>query len=270
MKKRRILSCLALLLAIAVLLSSCGSGTSSTAGSDPEPEPGTDDTAFEPDADRETDTDKDEKISSEGPNDEQPIAEIAEWQTAVGDWEDENGLGYTMSVFQNEADVLVSISYIPHGGVTLEWTLPCKLVPDNGTLHYDQGIMTYTEAITADSSVETNQIGGFSLSSDQNILCWYNGPEEDADPINFVRTQSKVDSLASEYMTDEYLAQALNDPEFNMDDPNCVYDPVDDAQKSDEELSNYEFEQKYGYFFWVHIGLRKRTCFQLRSRMNLL
>lgn len=34
MKKRRILGCLALLLAVAVLLSSCGSGTSSTAAPD--------------------------------------------------------------------------------------------------------------------------------------------------------------------------------------------------------------------------------------------
>lgn len=162
MKKRRNLSGLALLLAVVVLLSACGSGTSSTADPDPELE-----------------------VS----NDEQPIAEIAEWQAAVGNWEDEDGLGYTMSVFQNETDMLVSISYMPHGGVTLEWTLPCKLVPDNGTLHYDHGIMTYTEAMTADSSVETDQIGGFSLSSDQSILCWYNGPEEDTAPINFVRTQ---------------------------------------------------------------------------------
>lgn len=130
----------------------------------------------------------DKKISTEVPN--EPIAEIAEWQAAVGDWEDENGLGYTMSVIQNETDMLFSISYMPHGGVTLEWMLPCKLVPESETLRYDQGIMTYTEAITGDSSVEISQIGGFSLSSDQNILCWYDGPEEDADPINFVRTQS--------------------------------------------------------------------------------
>lgn len=155
-------------------------------------------------AEQETDTDRNE-INVESPNDEQPIAEIVGWQAAVGEWEDENGLGYTMRISENEAktDMLFSISFTPYGGVFLDWVLPCKLVANDEALYYDKGVMTYLEFVPdengdpiADSSVEKRLVGSFSLSPDQNTLCWYNGPEGDTNPINFVQTQSKVNEPA--------------------------------------------------------------------------
>lgn len=62
---------------------------------------------------QETGTDENEEIGEEIQNDEQSIAEITGWQAAVGEWEDENDLGYTMRVSENETktDMLFSISF---------------------------------------------------------------------------------------------------------------------------------------------------------------
>lgn len=80
-----------------------------------------------------------EPLSNEQPilDDEQPTADIVDWQKAVGTWEDENGRGYTMhvSVNESETDILFSISFVPHGSVSLNWVLPCKL--DDEILRYD-------------------------------------------------------------------------------------------------------------------------------------
>lgn len=154
---------------------------------------------------QEPNTSQNEEIKTELPTDNQPIAELVAWQDTVGVWEDEYGHGYTMRVSKNEmgTDMLFSISFTPYGGVTLDWILPCKLITDNEALYYDKGVMTYMEIIPdengnpmADLSMEKNLVGSFSFSPNQNILCWYNGPEGDNSPINFVQTQSSVDEPA--------------------------------------------------------------------------
>lgn len=48
---------------------------------------------------------------------------------------------------------------------------------------------------------------------------------------------------------DAYMEIALLDPLFNPDDPTYIYTPAEDGAKSDGELTEREFEQKYGYFY---------------------
>lgn len=129
--------------------------------------------------------------------DDQSATETVDWQMAVGEWEDENGLGYTMHVSINESatDALFSICFMPHGGVFLNWVLPCKL--DGEVLHYDRGVMNFTEIAAdengepmVDSSVEKELIGSFSFDSSQDVLSWCDGSDTDGNLTNFVRSQS--------------------------------------------------------------------------------
>lgn len=114
--------------------------------------------------------------------------------TMIGEWQDEYGRGYTMSVTENENSLLFAISFTPHGGIFLNWVLPCESVVNDSVLNYDNGIMAYTEFAAdengdaaAYSDTEEQQVGSFSYDSTQDILCWCNGVEGEGEIINFIR-----------------------------------------------------------------------------------
>lgn len=111
---------------------------------------------------------------------------------------------------------------------------------------------------TTDTQVSDNT-RSWSVSETDIIVNFF----ENDSPFNYQAPGGMSDTFAaisegfageetralSEYLTEEYLAEAMNDPGFDIHDPYCIYDPADDAYKVDDELTDYEFEQKYGYFY---------------------
>lgn len=109
--------------------------------------------------------------------------------------------------------------------------IPCQAVTGNGVLHYDKGIMTFTDYTTiadgdVDTSTEEGQVGSFSFDFDQDILCWYNGPDDDFDSVPFVRSQNPEDNPDWEEYDEYFEEKADYATELNNADLIRINDPI--------------------------------------------
>lgn len=145
----------------------------------------------------------------------------------IGSWQDENGYGYSLDVSMSEdsAECIFDISYMPYGGMYLEWVFSQETSFENNKFYYENGKMTYEEVIydeggdpTVESDVEEGVSGSISYDAELDILYWYDGSESECSPITFKRVMD----------SEEYDGYGDYNDYENI--------PPEDTQLSDDDL----------------------------------
>lgn len=136
-------------------------------------------------------------------------------------------------------------------------------VDDSGQLKFDESLVEMSYDITRYSDAATGEETLNALIARADSMAPLSLPQSavnhyiELHDLNF----NQVNELAAYYATDEQTLYSVFSPDYYdytisgstsdlaPTNPDHVYNVKDDLNKSDDELSNREFEQRYGYSF---------------------